>query len=271
MLPRVIKILNGLQYFLEIYLGMPFPLSKAAPGFFSRYGYGAFSDGDIGTIQCICKSHERLTLMCRAITSVVVTVPSVLYLMQPQIDRYQHPEKYRHGGHDKHNEHGEEHEHDEENGSSEDGESGGPKSEEQGEGGEKDSTQGEKDEGKSDDSDSDGEEKDTPDTSNDEGSENTAHEKEGGQDVEGVQFKGATSGGTKEGEQGDTRKHIPDAKGFSKKRIESHYGNKQGEAQEPEQDPSDKDMVSIAPYETSMREIVVLILDRVLRLNPRET
>ncbi|KAI9698792.1 MAG: hypothetical protein M1836_003902 [Candelina mexicana] len=56
------------------------------------------------------------------------------------------------------------------------------------------------------------------------------HEVESGGNVEGVQFKGATSGGTKEGknEQGDTRKHIPDAKGGAKKRIESDYGLKQG-------------------------------------------
>ena len=88
--------------------------------------------------------------------------------------------------------------------------------------------------------------------------------------MEGVQFKGATSGGTREGEQGDTRKLIPDAKGVNKRRIESHYGGKEGEAQEPEQDPSNKDLVSIAPCVGSLTKTVVLILDRLLRPNLRE-
>ena len=181
--------------------------------------------------------------MCRAIVSLAVTIPSVYYLMQPQIERYQHPEKHGHGGHGGHDEHSE---HGEEGGSSEVEESGEGESEDQGDGGEEESKEGEEDQGKSDDSGSEGGEKDTPNTSDDEDSGNTAHEKEGGQNVEGVQFKGATSGGTREGEQGDTRKHIPDAKGFNKKRIESDYGGKEGEAQQPEQDPGDKDLVSVA-------------------------
>ncbi len=168
---------------------------------------------------------------------MAITLPSIYYLIQPQIERSQNPEKHGHGGHDKHDEHGEE------GGSSEGEASGEEKSEGQGSG-EEESNEEEKDEDTSDDSVSEGGEKNTPDTSDGEDSENTIHEKEGGQDVEGVQFKGATSGGTKEGEQGDTRKHIPDAKGFNKKRIESDYGGKEGEAQKPEQDPSDKDLVS---------------------------
>lgn len=170
-----------------------------------------------------------LTSMRRAIASLAVTLPSVYYLLQPQIERAQHPEKHGHGGHgghDEHDEQGEEGEGNKEGGSSEEGEGG----------------EGEPSEGKSDDSGSDDTGKDTPDTSGDEGAENTAHETEGGQDVEGVRFKGASSGGT-----GDTRKSFPDAKGFKKKRIESDYGGKQGEAQNPEQDPNDKDLVTIAP------------------------
>ena len=59
--------------------------------------------------------------------------------------------------------------------------------------------------------------------------------------MEGVQFKGAT----KDGAAGDTRKHIPDAKGGNKKRIESDYGVRQGAADdEPMRDaegsPKDK-------------------------------
>ena len=209
------------------------------------------------------KARERLTPTCRAITSLAVTIPSVYYLMQPQIERYQHPERHGHGGHggheghdehDEHDEHGEDGKSGEEGGSSEE-ESGDKKSEDQDEGGEEDK----------------GEEKDTPNTSDDDGPENIAHETESGGNVEGVQFKGATSGGTRDGEQGDTRKHIPDAKGFNKKRIESDYGRRQGEAQKPEQDASNKDLVPVAPDVAPLSKAVLLTLDRVLHPNLRET
>ena len=97
----------------------------------------------------------------------------------------------------------------------------------------------------SDSSDSEGDESKTPDAPADKGTDSEAHETDSGSNVEGVQFKGATKGGDREGEQGDTRKHIPDAKGGSKKRIESHYGGKQGEATSEEQDASNEDMVSL--------------------------
>ena len=77
----------------------------------------------------------------------------------------------------------------------------------------------------------------------DKGVDSDAHETESGSHVEGVQFKGATKAGDEDGGQGDTRKHIPDAKGGSKKRIESHYGGKEAEATEDQQDPSKGDMV----------------------------
>ena len=186
--------------------------------------------------------------------------------MQPQIERIQHPEKHGHGGHGEHEEHNE---HDEEGGSNEDGESGEEKGEDQSERGEEASEEGEGDEGSSDDASGQETEQDASDEG---GSENATYEKEGGQDVEGVQFKGATSGGTKEGEQGDTRKHIPDAKGFNKKRIESHYGGKEGEAQNPEQDPSDKDLVSIAHPHVVVENNDLLTLDiRPLHPNLWET
>lgn len=193
---------------------------------------------------------KQLTHTYRAIVSLAVTLPSVYYLMQPQIERFQHPEKHGHGGHGGHDGH-------DERGDGDEGDGEGT-SEDQGEDGEEDSEEGEKDESKPDDSASEDGEKDTPDTSDDDDSENTVHETEGGQDVEGVQFKGATSGGTEEGEQGDTRKIIPDAKGMNKKRIESHYGKKQGEAQESEQDPSDKDRVSNAPCVAPLRMAISL-------------
>ena len=191
--------------------------------------------------------------------------------MQPQIERFQHPEKHGHGGHgghDQHDEHGEDGEGSEEGGLNEGEESGEEKSEGQGKSGEEESKEVETNEGESEGSSIGGEEEDAPSTSEDEDS----HEKEGGQDVEGVQFKGATSGGTREGEQGDTRKHIPDAKGYNKKRIESDYGRKQGEAQKPEQDPSDTDLVSIASCVALLRMAFLLKLGcRLLHPRLRET
>jgi len=50
--------------------------------------------------------------------------------------------------------------------------------------------------------------------------------------VEGVQFKGATKAGDESNEQTDTRKHIPDPKGYNKLRIESDYGMRQGVSDE---------------------------------------
>ena len=171
----------------------------------------------------------------RLIGSIAVTVPTCYYLAQqtPTAD---------HG----HSEHGDEH-----GGEHEGGEHEGEASEEETADSEKpeesieevkddtsdenEESSDEKQDDKSDDSGDEGEkQQDTPDTSDDEESGNTAHEVGGGGNVEGVRFKGATKGGTKDGEQGDTRKHIPDAKGYNKKRIESDYGMKQGEvAEEP--------------------------------------
>lgn len=52
--------------------------------------------------------------------------------------------------------------------------------------------------------------------------------------VEGVRFKGATKQGGDDNMEPDTRKHIPDAKGGAKKRIESGYGQDIGASTEPE-------------------------------------
>ena len=190
--------------------------------------------------------------IARAITSAVVTIPACIYLLQSGPDN-------GHGhGHDgeghRQEENGEGHgegereagetsdkpapnsepfdvipdlrkdtSEDEEDRAAEQAEESG---EEEGErGGE------EKAEDQSGDSGSEGEDQqDTPETSDDEQPKNVAHETESGRNVEGVQFKGATSGGTKDHVQNDTRKHIPDAKGGNKKRIESAYGNRQGVA-----------------------------------------
>ncbi|MCJ1478838.1 hypothetical protein MMC13_007522 [Lambiella insularis] len=76
--------------------------------------------------------------------------------------------------------------------------------------------------------------------STNEGSDDSAHETEPGDDVEGIRGKGAT----KDGPPGDTRKHIPDAKGYNKKRIESDYAQRQGEKDSEEQEPDKGDKAS---------------------------
>lgn len=84
-------------------------------------------------------------------------------------------------------------------------------------------------EDKSDGSESEGDgSQDAPETSDNE-SDHAPQEKDGGEDVEGVQFKGPTKKGA---EELDTRKSIPDAKGGNKKRIESNYGIRQGDTED---------------------------------------
>ncbi len=208
-------------------------------------------------LQRNLKSVFVLMNLCRAIGSGIVTVPSLWYLSQPQIERLQNRGK-SHGGHGheggEHDEHGEEVEGGEggeeggEGGDDEGKESGEEKGEDQG--GEGEGENEDKDDDvsaggeKSDDSDSEGGNQITPETPNDNGKDGTPREVDSGGNVEGVQFKGAVAGGTKgNNEQGDTRKHIPDAKGANKKRIESDYAESQGVADKPEQDPHNEDKV----------------------------
>ena len=187
-------------------------------------------------------------MLYRAIGSLVVTVPSVAYLIQPQLKKAS-DDGHGHG-------HGAEHGSDDKGGPVEDTEPGDlvPNLHKK-ESGDEDAGDDQADsqengenksEAESDDSDSEPEgekQDDTPDSSDNEEPQSTAHETDSGQNVEGVQFKGPTSGGTAEGEQGDTRKHIPDAKGGSKKRIESHYGKRLGEAAGDDPEPADEDKV----------------------------
>ncbi|KAL8948721.1 MAG: hypothetical protein Q9222_005116 [Ikaeria aurantiellina] len=194
-------------------------------------------------------SHKSSSDLPWAIGSAVVTIPSVAYLIQPMLNK-EHDHGHGHGGH------GEDHQEE----SAPEGEeklegAGGPEAGEQ-----QESEQGsdaETQEGEAGDSTSDGNntslESDsqprpdhsvqdagqgTPDTASDEDPKAGAHEVDSGSNVEGVQFKGATSGGTREGEQGDTRKHIPDAKGFNKKRIESDYGKPLGTQEDEDRNPA---------------------------------
>ncbi|KAL8717567.1 MAG: hypothetical protein Q9225_005199 [Loekoesia sp. 1 TL-2023] len=181
----------------------------------------------------------------RAIGAAVVTIPSVIYLLQPD------PNKDHGHGHDEgeHKDHEDADDGEEKTGEGEDSETqrpeGGAEGGEQASDGDSDSSEdGDK-------STSAGPEEPprpdhtvydagqgTPETSSDEDPKAGAHEVDSGGNVEGVRFKGATSGGTREGEQGDTRKHIPDAKGGNKKRIESDYGKPQGVFQGEDKDAS---------------------------------
>ena len=165
----------------------------------------------------------------RAVGATVATSTGLYYLLPPQIERWNRPKGSGHGGHG-HGEHGEE----SEGGGEEDsGKKGGDEDAE----GEDESKESGDESEQSDDAGSEGGKNDTPNTSDDE-------EKvvDSGEDVEGVQFKGPSNAGPNK-QQSDTRKHVPDAKGGAKKRIDSHYGQKQGVAQDSEQDPSDKDLV----------------------------
>ena len=186
------------------------------------------------------------------------------YLLPPQIERWNRPKGSGHGGHGGHgpghDEHGEESEGGGEGGAH-DGEESGEKGDDEGADGENESEGGEKSE-QSDDSGSEGGEKNTPDTSDDE--ENVV---DSGKNVEGVQFKGPSNAGPNK-QQTDTRRSYPDPKGGIKKRIESHYGQKQGVARDPEQDPKDKDLVysKIRPQTSSgCNCLTTFILGRFLK------
>ncbi|KAL9606673.1 MAG: hypothetical protein Q9179_000195 [Wetmoreana sp. 5 TL-2023] len=199
-------------------------------------------------------SHKSSSDVPWAIGAAVVTIPSCAYLLQPD------PNKGHGHGHDE-GEHGEHEGRKEgEEDSEEVVESEGEQPEDDQEGGEQgshgDSNEGE---GTSDDDSTkpDSGDQSRPDHSVQDAGQGSpdkprgedpkatgSYKKDSGSNVEGVRFKGATSGGTEEGVQGDTRKHIPDAKGGAKKRIESDYGKMQGVLNEA--DPENTDKVSLS-------------------------
>lgn len=155
--------------------------------------------------------------MVRAITSVAITLPCIWYLWPPSKKGHGH----EHGhGHDDHINHKDDEESSDGADNAENTESIEAAEEERAD------KQPETDSVKSSDSDNQEGEQDTPDTSDDE-SDTILHEKEDGNEAQGVTFKGPT----KNAPPGDTRKHIPDAKGANKKRIESDYGGRQGVAE----------------------------------------
>lgn len=173
----------------------------------------------------------------RAIVGSGGLAVGLYYLLPPQIERWNRPKGSGHGGHGHgHDEHGGESEGGGE-GVAHEGEDSGEKGDDDGAEGENESKEGGEESEQSDDSGSEGGENDTPDTSGDE--DNVV---DSGKNVEGVQFKGPSNAGPNK-QQTDTRRSYPDAKGGNKKRIESHYGQKQGVAGDSEQDPKDKDLV----------------------------
>ncbi|KAL8670061.1 MAG: hypothetical protein Q9168_005380 [Polycauliona sp. 1 TL-2023] len=196
-------------------------------------------------------SHKSSSDVPWAIGAALVTIPSVGYLIQPQLNKsssHGHDDggHGEHGDQDGHGATGENEEKSEEDQESEakkpdgaedasDGDStGGSGSEDSSE--EQSANSGPDDAGQG-----------SPETSGKEAREAGSYEVDSGSNVEGVQFKGATSGGTRDGEQGDTRKHIPDAKGFAKKRIESDYGKEQGQLEGEDSGGSDKAAPSKPP------------------------
>ncbi|KAL8712116.1 MAG: hypothetical protein Q9220_003550 [cf. Caloplaca sp. 1 TL-2023] len=195
-----------------------------------RRGYAA-SEGH--------SSHKSSSDIPWAIGSAVVTIPSVAYLIQPQLNK-KRGHGHEQGGHGEHHEDEGAAEEEKSSEEAEGSEAGEQQIGEQASDAESQAGNG-GDDTSNDNSTSSAADSQprpdhsvqdagqgTPETASDEDPKAGAYEVDSGSNVEGVQFKGATSGGTREGEQGDTRKHIPDAKGFNKKRIESDYGKSLG-------------------------------------------
>ncbi|MCJ1388151.1 hypothetical protein MMC18_000996 [Xylographa bjoerkii] len=185
--------------------------------------------------------------------AIAVTVPSCWYLLQEGPAKPSHHEPGNDDSHEdfeaarKGTESGDSEEDDA--GDGEKAEDGGEKSENDGENSEDaekvKSDSNDEDDVKSDDSPpsgTEGEKQGSPDPSGNQDPENTAHETEAGDDVEGVRGKGAT----KDGPAGDTRKHIPDSKGYNKKRIESDYGHTQSPDRSEETEPDQGDKAATA-------------------------
>ncbi|KAL8960447.1 MAG: hypothetical protein Q9193_002847 [Seirophora villosa] len=197
----------------------------------------------------------------RAIGSAVVTIPSVAYLLQPS-------PKSDHGhGHEEgdHGENGGDHEGEEQTGEGKDsqsdqleGEAGDDSKEEEGSdatSNDNDASSGSDEQPRPDHSVNDAGQG-TPESPLDEYPKGGGYEVESGGNVEGVRFKGATSGGTKEGEggrqeQGDVRKHIPDAKGGAKKRIDSDYAKPLGKPAEEDDESNNRAAAAGTPSNSS--------------------
>ncbi|KAI4287526.1 MAG: hypothetical protein L6R35_003214 [Caloplaca aegaea] len=207
------------------------------------------------------RSHKSSGDLPWAIGAAVVTIPSVAYLLQPS-------PKDDHGhGHegDDHGVEGGDHgveEHTEEGKNSESGQAegeAGDDSEEEGGSAatpSDDDTSSESNEQPRPDHSVNDAGQGTPESPRDEFPKGGGYEVESGGNVEGVRFKGATAGGTREGEggrreQGDVRKHIPDAKGGAKKRISSDYAKPQGKSAEDDDGSNNRAAAASTPSDRS--------------------
>ena len=212
----------------------------------------------------------------RAITSLVIFVPSLYYLAQPQLNKKKHGGGHGHEDHEQHAEGDQESEtpDDEEGEKSEEaksGEEGEESNEGSGKEGEKPESQDKGDESNQEGNDGDGgqeggdsgvgdssesssdEKQETPDTSADEGSEGSdddSGKSKMRQVGEQVQWKGPTNA-TKSGEQEHETVKYPDAKGGTKHRLQSKYGIKLGEQSGEDQSPEQQDHVS--PFAGAIR------------------
>ncbi|KAI9713068.1 MAG: hypothetical protein M1820_001053 [Bogoriella megaspora] len=206
-------------------------LKSAAPRHLQRITRRTYADGG--------HAQPKSSDLTWALAATAVTVPGAWYLLQPA-------EGGHHGG-----DHGHEEGQDEKHGEEGEGEGEG---ESEGEGKDTPQEEGEGEEesqeGKPKVSETEGKEFNKSDTDElqrtkpadeDEGaSKKDAHvvEQESKGNAEGVQFKGKTSQGDEDNEMTDTRKHIPDAKGGAKKRIDSGYGVPQAPADAEREDES---------------------------------
>ena len=205
----------------------------------------------------------------RAITSLVIFVPSLYYLAQPQLNKKKHGGGHGHEDHEKHEGGDQESETPDDEGGNkseepkpdEEGEEKNEGSEEEGETSESqdkgdennqeandgDGGQEGGDSGADDSSESSSDEKQgTPDTSADEGSEGSDDDlgkSKMRQVGEQVQWKGPTNA-TESGKQEHETVKYPDAKGGTKHRLQSKYGIKLGEQSGEDQSPEQQDHVS---------------------------
>lgn len=200
----------------------------------------------------ITSSNTDTVFDFRAAGAIAVTVPTCWYLLQPDPNKgHRHGHGEGHGDHEGEEEHEEAHDSTEDEPAEKDEEAHDSTEDEPAEKddeapADKEKTESTGNEGKdaeaSDDSSSDEDkEQETPDTSDDDddGPKNVPHETDSGGNVEGVQFKGASKAVKEDDGSFDTRKHIPDAKGGNKKRIESKYGHRLGLEEEGD-DKTDK-------------------------------
>ena len=210
-------------------------LSKACSGF------GCSKSALLDCITSLIIEH-------RAVTSVVVTLPCLWYLLQPQLQAKEHGGGH---GHDEHGEHGEEsHEETEgeeggaEDSKSEDKEQESNESQEAGDEGQEKEEQGDQggdpggDQSNDDSDSSSGEGQDTPETSEDEGSGDESSQ------------SGKTT------RNNNTIITYPDAKGGIKKRYQSNNAKVLGKADSEEQDPDNEDMVRQSGF-ASRRILIV--------------